>query len=376
MRTKLPVRCGPPQGGKVGFHEALPDAAVTLFTDRRARADGVRRGTPGREKAKQAATDPLRRHRRAAGIALAAALLAACSPDAPRGYQGYIEGEFVSVASPIAGRLDRLAVKRGDEVVAGAPLYVLEAASERAAEQQAAEQVKAAQAQLADLRQGRRIPEQDVVKAELARADVDLKRLATQLARDEAQLSIGGIARAQLDDTRAAHAAAQARVAQLTSELAVARLPSRADQVKAQAAQVEAARAALAQAAWRLDQKSVLATQAGRVYDTLYREGEWVAAGGPVVRMLPPANVKVRFFVPQDLVGSLAVGRALVIRCDGCASDVPAAITFVSNQAEFTPPVIYSNETRSKLVFMVEARPAVTDAPKLHPGQPVAVFLR
>jgi len=321
-------------------------------------------------------TDPLRCLGRAAGIVLAGALLAGCAPDAPPGYQGYIEGEFVNVASPIAGRLDQLAVRRGDEVAVGASLYALEAASERAAERQAVEQVKAAEAQLADLRQGRRVPEQDIVKAELARAEVDDRHLATQLARDEAQFAIGGIARAQLDDARAAHASAQARVAQLASELAVARLPSRAEQIKAQAAQVEVARAVLAQAAWRLDQKSVRATQAGRVYDTLYREGEWVAAGGPVVRMLPPGNVKVRFFVPQDLVGSLAIGRALAIRCDGCASEITAAVTFVSNQAEFTPPVIYSNETRSKLVFMVEARPAVGDAAKLHPGQPVSVLLR
>lgn len=316
------------------------------------------------------------RLRRAAAIVLAMAALAACTPDAPRGYQGYIEGEFVNVASPLAGRLDQLAVKRGDDIAVGAPLYLLEAASEKAAQRQAVEQVKVAEAQLADLRQGRRIPEQDVVKAELARAEVDADRLATQLSRDEAQFAIGGIARAQLDDVRAAHAAAKARVTQLSSELAVARLPSRADQVKAQAAQVEAARAALAQAAWRLDQKSVRATQAGRVYDTLYREGEWVAAGAPVVRMLPPGNVKVRFFVPQDLVGSLAVGRALAIRCDGCTSQIAAAVTFVSNQAEFTPPVIYSEETRSKLVFMIEARPAAADAAKLHPGQPVSVRLQ
>lgn len=320
-------------------------------------------------------TDPLRWPCALAGVACMA-LVAACAPDAPRGFQGYIEGEFVNVASPIAGRLDRLAVRRGDDIAVGAPLYALEAVSEQAAERQAMEQVKAAEAQLADLRQGRRVPEQDVIKAELAQAEVEERRLATQLARDEAQFAIGGIARMQLDDARAARNAAQARVAQLGSELAVARLPSRAEQVKAQAAQVEAARAALAQAAWRLDQKAVRAMQAGRVYDTLYREGEWVAAGGPVVRLLPPGNVKLRFFVPQDIVGSLAVGRALSIHCDGCASEVAATIDFVSNQAEFTPPVIYSNETRSKLVFMVEARPAPADAARLHPGQPVSVQLR
>ncbi|MFO1316639.1 MAG: HlyD family efflux transporter periplasmic adaptor subunit [Burkholderiales bacterium] len=307
---------------------------------------------------------------------LAALALAGCAERAPGGYQGYVEGEFVNVASPIAGRLDRLAVRRGDEIAVNASLYALEAANEAAAQRQAAEQVRAAEAQLADLKQGRRLPEQDVTRALLAQAEAEAGRSAAQLARDEAQYRIGGIARAQLDDSRAANAVAVARVAQLGSELAVARLPSRDDQVKAQTAQVAAARAALEQATWRLDQKSVLATRAGRVFDTLYREGEWVAAGSPVVRMLPPQNVKVRFFVPQAIVGELRVGRAVAIGCDGCGADIAATLTYVSTEAEFTPPVIFSNETRSKLVFMVEARPAVADAPRLHPGQPVSVRLR
>ena len=110
--------------------------------------------------------------------------------------------------------------------------------------------------------------------------------------------------------------------------------------------------------------------------DTLYRQGEWVPAGNPVVKLLPPLNVKVRFFVPETIVGGLASGRAVSIHCDGCPADVPATLTYVSNDAEFTPPVIYSNETRSKLVFMIEARPSVENAAKLRPGQPVSVMLQ
>lgn len=301
--------------------------------------------------------------------------LAACSPERPASYQGYVEGEFVNVASAIGGRLDRLAVKRGDTIAASAPLFALEAASEAAAQRQAAEQLRVTEAQLLDLRQGRRVPEQDVTRAQLAQAEAEERRSATQLARDEAQFNAGGIARAQVDDVRALHAVNVARVAQLRSELEVARLPSRSEQINAQSAQVAAARAALAQAAWRFDQKSILATQSGRVFDTLYREGEWVTAGSPVVRMLPPQNVKVRFFVPQAIVGTLATGRAVAIQCDGCGGEIAATLTYVSTEAEFTPPVIYSNETRSKLVFMVEARPAPENAPRLHPGQPVSVRL-
>lgn len=302
--------------------------------------------------------------------------IGACTPAPPAGHQGYIEGEFVNVAAPIAGRLDQLSVRRGDDIALNARLYALEAVSEAAAQRQAQEQVRAAEAQLADLKLGKRPPEQDVTRAQLAQAQVDEQKSATQLARDEAQFKIGGIARAQLDDSRSAHAANLARVAQLRSELTVAQLPSRAEQVKAQAAQVAAARAALEQATWKLDQKSVLATRAGRVFDTLYREGEWVAAGSPVIRMLPPQNVKVRFFVPETIVGGLKTGRAIAIQCDGCGGDIPATISYVSDEAEYTPPIIYSNETRSKLVFMVEGRPAVENATRLHPGQPVSVRLQ
>ncbi len=316
------------------------------------------------------------RMRAVGAVAVLAAALAGCEAPQPPGYQGYVEGEFVNVASPLPGRLDQLLVKRGDQVAAGARLFALDAVTEAAALRQAQEQVKAALAQLADLKLGRRTQEQDVTRAQLSQAQIDEQKAATQLARDEAQFRIGGIARQQLDDSHAAHAAGAARVRQLQSELAVAALPSRAEQIKAQAAQVAAAQAVVDQEQWKLEQKAVSATQAGRVFDTLFREGEWVGAGSPVVRMLPPHNVKVRFFVPQPVVGGLAVGRAIAIQCDGCAADLPATLTFVSTEAEFTPPVIFSNETRAKLVFMVEARPKAADATKLNPGQPVSVRLQ
>ena len=312
----------------------------------------------------------------ATALLAAGLMVAGCGDRADGAFQGYVEGEFVNVGAPLGGRLERLAVQRGDVVAAGAPLYALDAVSEVAAEQEAQAQLAAAQARLEDLKLGRRPPEQAVTQAQVAQAEAELQRATTQAARDEAQLRIGGIAQAQLDDSRLALAAARARLAQMQSELAVDRLPGRADQIKAQAAAVDAARAALAQAVWRREQKAVLATQSGEVTDTLFRLGEWVPAGSPVVRMLPPQNVTVRFFVPETVVGSLAAGRAVAIRCDGCGAEIPATLSYIATQAEFTPPVIYSNETRSKLVFMVEARPAADAARRLRPGQPVAVTLK
>lgn len=317
-------------------------------------------------------------HLSAAALVLGTALalgtmLCGCANDAPAGWQGYVEGEFVAVASPFAGRLDRLAVERGQQVASGAPLFVLESDDERAARDQAAEQVRVAEAQLTDMQTGKRPVEVAVNQAQLVQAQAQATRSAAQRKRDEVQFEIGGISRAQLDESRATAESDAARVREMQRDVEVARLPGRTAQLAAQAAQVQAARAALAQAEWKLSRKAVAATAAGLVYDTPFRNGEWVPAGSPVVRMLPPGNVKVRFFVPEGVVGSLKNGQAVQIRCDGCAAPVAATITYVSSEAEFTPPVIYSNETRRKLVFLIEARPTRDDAPKLHPGQPVEV---
>ncbi len=307
----------------------------------------------------------------------ALALSGGCSSsDKPSTVQGYVEGEYVHVASPFGGRLERLHVQRGQTVQAQAALFKLEAIEETAAKQQADEQLRAALAQLADLRHGRRVPEVDVVRAQLAQAQAAEQQAAQQLARDQAQFEVGGIARAQVDDSRANLAVKAARVRELAGQLQVSRLPAREEQIRAQEAQVAAARALSSQADWRLRQKDVASAQAGLVVDTLYREGEWVPAGSPVVRLLPPRHVKVRFFVQEATVGAIKPGRKVLVHCDGCAADVAAAVSYVSDAPEYTPPVIYSNETRAKLVFMVEARPAADSAQALSPGQPVTVTLQ
>ena len=308
------------------------------------------------------------------GVAAAALLAAGCGREARNVFQGYAEADYVDVATAEPGQLESLGAAKGDAIAAGAPLFALEAAREAAAVRQAQEQLAAAQAQLQDLRQGKRPPELDVVRAQLEQARAEATRAAAERERDAAQFASGGIAQAQVDRSQAAADAAAARVRELERQLDVAQLPARADQIAAQEAQTAAAQAAVDQAAWRLGQKSVAAPVAGQVFDVLYRPGEWVAAGRPVVRLLPPGNVKIRFFVPETALGALAVGQALAVRCDGCAEDIPAKITYISPEAEFTPPIIYSNETRSKLVFMVEARPL--DGANLHPGQPLEVALR
>jgi HlyD family secretion protein len=303
-------------------------------------------------------------------------VLTACSGSHTAAYQGYVEGEFVYMASSQPGHLERLAVARGQQVAGGTQLFTLEAIEEKAGQHQAQQQLATAEAQLADIQTGKRAPEIAVIRALLLQAQAAAQKSAQQRERDEAQYRTGGISRDQLEVTLAQASIDAAHVSELKNQLDVARLPGRDQQLKAQYNQIQAARAVLAQADWRVNEKSVSAPKQGLVYDTMYREGEWVAAGNPVVRMLPPQNIKVRFFVPETLVGSLATGRKVSLHCDGCAADIPATITYVSTEAEYTPPVIYSNETRVKLIFMIEAHPTPEDALKLHPGQHISVRLQ
>jgi HlyD family secretion protein len=302
--------------------------------------------------------------------------LVACTNGGSHSYQGYAEGEYVRVAAPFSGTLEVLAVARGTQVKAGDLLFALEQENEAAGRREARERVKNAEAQLADLRKGKRPTEIEAIRAQLAQAEAALALSTTQLKRQEQLVEQNFIARERLDEARAAHDRDVQRVAELKAQLATARLAARPDEIKAAEHNVEAAKAALAQAEWKLEQKSVKAAVAGLVQDTFFVRGEWVNANQPVVSLLPPQNIKARFFVPERELGALRMGQKLTLTCDGCRNAIPAAVSFISPQAEYTPPVIYSRQERAKLVFLVEARPAPEDATQLHPGQPVEVRLQ
>ncbi|MHB1290910.1 MAG: HlyD family secretion protein [Sulfuricella sp.] len=307
------------------------------------------------------------------GLLIAMATLASCSPEAPPLYQGYAEGEYVRVAAPYAGSLTTLAAQRGAQVGAGAPLFALEQDNEKAARDEAAQNLKRAEAQLENLKKGKRPAELDAIVAQREQARAALKLSEDDFARDAKLAKAGFIASQKLDASRTALKRGRERLKELEAQLAAAKLAARVDEIRAAEAAVAAARATLARADWSLAQKSVTAPVAGLVQDTLYVQGEWVPAGSPVVSLLPPQNIKVRFFVPETRIGSLKTGQAVTLSCDGCAAPISAAISYIAPQAEYTPPVIYSRENRGKLVFLVEARPAPADAAKLHPGQPVDV---
>lgn len=306
---------------------------------------------------------------------LALFALSGCS-DGPADYfQGYVEGEYLYVSSPLAGRLETLSVSRGAAVSAGQPLFVLEKEFELAAVAEFEQNLRQAENRLADLSKGQRPSEIAALEAKLSQARAAAGLAVTEYVRRDVLLKQKAIATEQFDRSRAEKERSEALVSQLEAELATARLGARIDQVEAAQAAVAAAQEKLAQAKWSLDQKQLAAPQGGLVFDTYYVQGEFVPASRPVLSILPPGNILVRFFVPEEMVSTLAPGRKVSVRMDGADKPYQATISYISPQAEYTPPVIYSRETRSHLVYLVEARPAAGDAAALHPGQPVEVRL-
>lgn len=306
---------------------------------------------------------------------VAGLMLAGCSARTPGSFQGYIEGEFVYVAPPLGGALTNLAVSRGAEVKSGQLLFELEHESESAAVREAEHRLSQARARLDDLNKGKRPSEIASLEAQLARARANLLLSEQELERRTKLIETKVISPEELDAAKSRREADQAQVASMTADLETARLGGRADEIKAAEAEVQALTATLAKARWAVAQKTQSAPTNASVHDTLYRQGEFVAAGSPVVSLLPPANLKVRFFVPEPQLASLPPGTGVSVSIDGEAAPLKATVNYISTEAEYTPPVIYSKENRAKLVFMIEAAFAPSDARHLRPGQPVEVRL-
>ncbi len=256
--------------------------------------------------------------------AIAMTFLAGCSGNSSGGFQGYIEGEFVYIASPLAGTLTNLAVARGNSVTNGQLLFELERGAETSALDAAKKNLQQA-------------------KAALELSEATLKR------REELRANNGVISPEELDQ---------------------AKMKRDSD-----TAQVESLQAALDKAKWSFDQKQQFAPTNAFVQDTLYRQGEFVAAGNPIVVLLPPANIKVRFFVTETILPQIKIGQTVSVNFDGATKNYSATVNFISTQNEFTPPVLYNRENRAKLIYMIEAGFSPADAAQLRPGQPVDVKL-
>ena len=280
-----------------------------------------------------------------------------------RQLSGYIEGESLFLAAPVAGTVGTIAAQEGERVPAGARLFTIDPATLSAEGEQARAQVVEARTQITSAAANAQQAEAEAAaaSADADRARRDLNRLLSVKRDDPA-----AVASKDIDAAQAALKEANARLNAARQTAA-----ARHAQIAAARAQESQAKGGEREVAIRVGQLAPPAPTAARVEDIFYRPGEWVAANQPVVSLLPDDRIKVRFFVPEQEVARYRPGKTVRFSCDSCAAGLTAKISFVSPRPEFTPPVIFSRDSRDRLVFMVEALPA--KPAKLMPGLPVDV---
>lgn len=300
-------------------------------------------------------------------------LLSACNHHDT--YQGYIEGEYTYLASAVAGNLTQLLVNRGSQVKIGQPVFVLDPEPEFSKLQQAKASLAEAEQRLVDLQKGSRQTILESLESQRKQAMASLDLTQKTLARFQALLAVKAIDKESVDQIASANDQNLHHIKEIEANLAEAKLGARENLIQAQKNAVTASEAQVKQAEWALMQKSIKANVNGQIVDTLYQEGEFVVAGAPVAILLPPHKIYAVFYVPEKIISKIKVNDSIMFGCDGCKKFYQAKINFISPQAEFTPPIIYSKDSRDKLVFRVEAYPEINDAVMLHPGQPVDVML-
>jgi HlyD family secretion protein len=305
----------------------------------------------------------------AAALGIVAVLVLMPRIRGPELLTGYVEGEPLYLAAPVAGTVKAMYVVRGQPVAAGARLFVIDPLQSQASRDQAAAEVAAAQAQAQDARKGQRPVELAVYAANIAAAEARAAEAQASLRRVATLAGKGFASKAALDDARANAQTATAQVTAARRQRDAAALGARDDQVRAADARVSQARAGLTGAQARLSEVAPASPGAARVEDVFFQQGEWAPANQPILSLLPDARIKLRFYVPQRSLSAYRPGVVVRFACDGCASGLTAQVNYISPRPEFTPPVIYSRGARDDLVYLVEARPSV----RLNPGQPVDV---
>ncbi len=288
-------------------------------------------------------------------------------------YQGYVEGENVYLASPNSGTLKKLFIQRGDQVKKGQLLFQLDSDPQALVVKQNEADLLQAQKVLKDLEQPRRVPEIEAIKAQIEQTEARLKLAEIRVNRMETLYAKHAIDKDSVDAAVATYKEQQQLKAQYESNLQLARLGSRDEQIKAQQAEIISLIAKLNEAKWQLQQKSVYAPDDGYIFDTYYREGEFVGSQQAVLSLLPPKNVRVEFFVPVQRLPTLYKGQKIHFICYGCRKAGEAVINYISPEAQYTPPLVYSRENTDKLVFRIKA--VINQANEFKPGQPVTIIL-
>ena len=296
-------------------------------------------------------------------------------PEAPGGdvFQGYVDGDLLQTGPEVSGRIVQLSVREGMQVRMGDLIIRLDDNMQQAGLELAAARLEEARARLRLAEAQRQRPEAlRVLEAAVEQVKAALKVSTANYKRIKRLYAQHIVPKARLEEARGALERDQARLNEAKRQLETARLPARAEEIGAAMASVRAAEAQVREAKVRLRQTRVSAPASGTVQEVYFRPGEIVRAGQPVLSILPPRNLKIRFYVAEPLKARYALGDIVRISCDSCAADMTARISFISGKAEYTPSVIFSPRERARLVYRLEAKP-LGKALKLAIGQPVDV---
>jgi HlyD family secretion protein len=308
-------------------------------------------------------------------LALSLICIAGCSQEHKLTTQGYIEGRYTYISSQTTGVLKNLAVTKGDNVDINQALFTLAKNPQYQAYNQAQANLAQAKAKLKDLEKGKRPSEIAAIQAQQKQVFAQINFAAKTVARYRKLVKTKVMQQENLDQAISNYNYLNAQLLEINENLKTAKLGARIDQIQAAKDQVLSANAATKQALWQLQQKNIISPISGSVFDTYYQPGEVVPANHPILSLLAPKDIYVIFYLPEIYLAKLKIGQQIVITCDGCNNNISATIYYVASKAEFTPPVIYSQKTRAKLTYRVEARLKASDAKKLHPGQPVDIDL-
>lgn len=311
-------------------------------------------------------------------LLLSSFLLAGCNDDATT-ITGYVEGDRLHIGLPAGGILTSVDVVRGQSVTPGQRLFQLDQQAEQARVAEARARLAQATAQRDNLLSGLRPLELEALDAQKAQATADAERAQADLRRQQDLIKSSAAARSRLDQARAEALRFKARVEELDARIAQARQGARTDEIRAADFAVSAAEAALATAEWSLERRTAAAPEAARVEDVLFQPGETAPANGPVVVLLPPDRITLRFYLGPEQIGRIRPGETLPVHCTGCPPDLTARISYVAGEASYAPPVLYSRDNAETLVFRVDAVPSAASSPAvtdvLRPGQPVRLTL-
>lgn len=267
-----------------------------------------------------------------------------------------------------------MVANRGDAITQAEELFQLDPMPEQAGVKQQNSTVMSQKATLNDMMQAQRAPIIKSNEAELKQAQSRLVLAEKTYDRYQLLYNKKNISEEKLDVSLSLYQSAKQAVIAAKNKLADSQLAARKEQITAQRYGLKAAKAQAVQAQWQLKQKTVQAPTSGLLFDVFFHPGEWVPAGQPVVSLLAPQYMYVQFYVSESDFSSLKLGEKIEFKCDGCKANNSAVISYISPKAEYTPPVIYSDETRSKLVYAVKAKLPIATALNYHPGQPVQII--